>query len=177
MKDARSSLLRFSSTASGPLAAGQYSRRTGNKRCAVHRGAVLRRRELLHQPGVQMFPNSGKKKTDTSARCRGVFFLRSSYMPVTARYALLIPPLSLQTASFTMESGTVRIRPFPGLQKTLLRHSPAASFFPHAPFTLPRRTARPQVHRLLHAPFIPRGRAKEMSCTHRTALARFQKHP
>ena len=93
-------------------------------------------------------------------------------MPLTARDALLIPPLSLQTVSFIMESGTVRIRPFSELQKTLLRHSPAASFFPYAPFTLPRRTARPQVHRLLHTPFIPRERAKEMSCTHRTALAR-----
>ena len=124
-----------------------------------------------------MFPNSRKKKTDASAYRRGVFFLCSSYMPVTARHALLVPPLSLKTASFIMEQRTVRIRPFPGLQKTLLRRFFNASFFPHAPFAFLRRTARPQVHRLLHTSFIPRRRVKEMSGVHRTALARFQNHP
>lgn len=95
-------------------------------------------------------------------------------MPVTARHALLILPLSLQAASFIMESGTVRIRPFPGLQKTLLRRFFNASFFPHAPFAFLRRTARPQVHRLLHTSFIPRGRVKEMSWVHKTVRARFR---
>lgn len=124
-----------------------------------------------------MFPNSEKKKL-TLLHAAGVSFLmRFSYMPVSARHVPLAPPLSLRALSSSTEHRLVRIRPFPGLQKTLLRRSPDASFFLHAPFTLPRRTARPQVHRLLHAPFIPRGRVKEMSCTHRTALARFSNAP